>query len=283
MAYFRRWGGCMPMRVMFVPESVQIVDSVEFAEQLHATRARQLNRAGDEHAGLHVPLQTSFYLVAYMAWPNDETRRDQWIAALRAERHLATAEAEGLLNQPDNVGLKLLAKPASAARMSEIADLQTAWTAVADVFQRLIDMATDEHLSLRRGPSVSKAIALCAVDKTYGRAQVERFWSQYRDVAHLITAAAWLASRDTSGGSIFSVVWLSPDAVIGIADGFEYFGLSTKPHGSTDTFLRSKTTWRLPDHCCKEKPFLIKRSLSAEQRQFLQHRKSRKEYVGKPK
>jgi hypothetical protein len=271
------------MRVMFVPKSVQIVDSVEFAEQLHATRARQLNRASDEHAGLHVPLQTSLYLVAYMAWPNDETRRDQWIAALRAERHLATAEAEGLLNQPDNIGLKLLAKPASAARMSEIADLQTAWTAVADVFQRLIDMATDEHLSLRGGPSVSKAIALCAFDKTYGRAQVERFWSQYRDVAHLITAAAWLASRDTSGGSIFSVVWLSPDAVIGIADGFEYFGLSTKPHGSTDTFLPSKTTWRLPDHCCKEKPFLIKRSLSAEQRQFLQHRKSRKEYVGKPK
>lgn len=271
------------MRVMFVPKSVQIVDSVEFAEQLHATRARQLNRAGQEHAGLHVPLQTSLYVVAYMAWPNDETRRDQWIAALRAERHLSAADAEGVLNQPDNVGLKLLANPASAAKMSEIADLQTAWAAVADVFQRLIDMATDEHLSLRRGPSVSKAIALCEFDKKYSRAQFERFWSQYRDVAHLIAAAAFLASRGTSGGSIFSAVWLSPDVVIGIADGFEYFGLNTKPHGATDTFLPSKTTWRLPDHCCKEKPFLIRRALSAEQRQFLQRRKSRKEYVGKPK
>jgi hypothetical protein len=271
------------MRVIFVPKSVQIVDSMEFAEGLHASRARQLNRAGYEHAGLHVPLQTSLYLVAYMAWPNDETMRDQWIAALRAERHLATADAEGLLDKSDNVGLKLLAKPALAAKMNEIAGLQGAWTAVADVFRCLIDMATDEHLSLRRGPSVSKAIALCEFDKTYGRAQLERFWSQYRDVAHLIAAGALLASRDTFGGSIFSVVWLSPDAVIGIADGFEYFGLNTKPHGATDTFLPSKTTWRLPDHCCKEKPFLIKRPLSVEQRQFLQHRKSRKEYVGKPK
>ena len=283
MAYFRRWGRVVPMRVMFVPKSVQIVDLVEFAEQLHASRARQLNRAGDAPAGLHVPLQTSFYLAAYMAWPNDGAKRNQWIAALRAEKHLANAGAQGLLDQPDNVGLKLLAKPALAAKMSEIADLQSAWTAVADVFQRLIDMATDEHLSLRRGPSVSKAIALCEFDKTYGRAQFERFWSQYRDVAHLITAAAWLASRDTSDGSIFSVVWLSPDAVIGIADGLEYFGVSTKPHGATDTFLPSKTTWRLPDHCCKGKPFLIKRPLSAEQRQFLKHRKSRNEYVGKPK
>ena len=271
------------MRVMFVPKSVQTVDSLEFAEGLHAARARQLDRVGDEHAGLHVPLQTSFYLVAYMAWPNDEIKRDQWIAALRAEKHLVDADAAGSLDQPDNVGLKLLAKPALAAKLKEISDLQVAWTAVADIFQRLVDMATDEQVSLRRGPSVAKAISLCEFDKKYGRAQFERFWSQYRDVAHLIAAGAFLASRGASACSVFSAVFLSPDAVIGIADGFEFFGLNSKPHGATDTFLPSRTTWRLPDHCCKEKPFLIKRSLSEEQRHFLQRRKSRKEYVGKPK
>jgi hypothetical protein len=136
---------------------------------------------------------------------------------------------------------------------------------------------------LRKGPSISKAIDLCQLDKNYGRAQLERFWSQYRDVAHLITAAAFLASREKSGlGSIFTAAWISPDAVIGIADGFELFGTTTKPHSASDTFLPSETTWRLPKHCCKEKPFLVRRALSNEQRLFLQGRKSRKEYISKP-
>src|SRR5437763_585931 len=152
-----------PMRVMFVPKSIQVVDSLEFAQGLHASRLRQLDLTQGEPAGLLVPLSASPYLVAYMAWPNDEAKR-----------------------------------------------------------------------------------------------------------------------HESNHDSIFSAVWLSPDAVIGIADGFEYFGLNTKPHGAVDTFLPSTTTWRLPEHCCKAKPFLVPRSLSQEQRKFLQSRKSRKPYAAKP-
>jgi hypothetical protein len=268
-----------PMRVMYVPKSVQIIDSIEFAVGLHESRSRQINRIGGEHAGLYVPLQASPYLAAYMAWPNDEPKRDEWLAAVGASRISADSDANGR-----TINLKLLAGPALEAKVAEIVIFQVAWTAVADVFQRLIDMAKEERVSLRGGPSISKAIALCELDKTYSRAHLERFWSQYRDVAHLITAAAFLASRVQSGtGSVFTTAWTSPDAVIGIADGFELFGLSNKPHGKTDTFLAADTTWRLPEHCCKEKPFLAHRPLSDEQIRFLQLRRSRNEYISKNK
>lgn len=269
------------MRVMVIPKSTQIVDSVEFAESLHESRLRQLRRNSDKHVGLYVPI--SPYLLAYMAWPNDDIERDQWIAAVRAAGLLAHADAAGVSDEIGHVRLKLIAIPALEAKAKKLEALQGAWSAVADIFQRLTDMATDVSLVLRKGPSISKAIDLCQADKNYGRAQLERFWSQYRDVAHLITAAAFLASREKSGtGSIITAAWVSPDAVIGVADGFECFGLANKPHGAADTFLPSETTWRLPEHCCKQKPFLARRTLSEEQRQFLQSRKSRKEYISKP-
>ena len=267
------------MRVMFVPEPIQLVDSVEFARGLHASRTRQLSRDSAQQVGLTVPLRHSPYLVAYMAWPNDETKRDQWIAAVRAAELLQNADGR---KSDELEQVRLLTEPALDAKARELEALQGAWTAVADVFQRLIDMATEDGLVLRKGPSITKAIDLCQVDKKYSRAQLERFWSQCREVAHLAAAAAFLtSSEDTRPGSIFYAAWTSPDAVIGIADGLEFFGLAYKSHGSTDTFLPFETTWRLPGHCCKEKPFLVRRRLSNEQRKFLESRKSRKQYLSK--
>jgi hypothetical protein len=230
------------MRVMFVPESIQLIDSVEFAKGLHQSRLRRVNHARIKQGGLYAPRKAALHLVAYMAWPNDEAKRDQWKAAVETAGLLAGADAAEAREHFDIVDLKLLAEPALEAKTAEIAAMQSAWGAVADIFGRLVDMAADEGLNLRRGASISKAIDLCQKDKNYARSQLEKFWSQYRDVAHLITAAAFLASLEETGdGSIFAAVWLSPDAVIGIADGFELFGLAAKPHGATDTFLSSAT------------------------------------------
>ena len=91
------------MRVMFVPKSTQIVDSVEFAEGLHESRLRQIHRDGDEHAGLYSPV--SPYLPAYMAWPNDDRKRDEWIAAVSAAGRLAYAEATGASDELSHVRL----------------------------------------------------------------------------------------------------------------------------------------------------------------------------------
>src|SRR5450432_1210985 len=166
------------MRVMFVPRSTQIVDSAEFAEGLHVSRLRQLHRNGDKHAGLYIP--TSPYLVAYMAWPNDDSKRDEWIAAVSAAGQLAHADVTGASDELGHVRLKLIAVPALEMKAKELKALEGAWSAVADVFQRLIDMSTEAGLVLRKGPSIAKAIDLCRLDKNYGRAQLERFWSQYR-------------------------------------------------------------------------------------------------------
>jgi hypothetical protein len=265
-------------RVMFVPQPIQLVDSVDFARGLHASR--QLDTVGDEKVGLGVPLRQSPYLVAYMGWPNDDIKRNQWMTAVAATALLQGGNTE---TSDQLQPVRLLAEPALGAKATELEAFQDAWTAVADVYQRLIDMATEEGLVLRKGPSITKAIDLCQLDKQYSRAQLERFWSQYRDVAHLVAAAAFLTSSENArAGSIFSAAWISPDAVIGIADGMEMFGLFNKSHGATDTFLPSETTWRLPEHCCKEKPFLVRRSLSDEQKKFLVGRKSRKQYLSRP-
>ncbi len=267
------------MRVMVVPKSTQIVDSVEFAENLHELRLR-LHRDSDKHVGLYIPI--SPYLLAYMAWPNDDSERDQWIAAIRAAGLLAHADAAGASDEIGHVRLKLIAAPALEAKAKKLEALQGAWSAVADIFQRLVDMATDVSLVLRKGPSISKAIDLCQADKSYGRAQLERFWSQYRDVAHLITAAAFLASREKSGtGSIITAAWISPDAVIGVADGFEFFGLNTKPHGAADTFLPSG------DNSAPSQRLLQTKSLFSSSNSFGGAKaisstpKSRKEYISK--
>ena len=205
-------------RVMFVPQPIQLVDLVDFARGLHASR--QLDPVGDRESGTRCTASAvTPYLVAYMGWPNDDIKRNQWMTAVAATALLQgeNTEASDQL-QP----VRLLAEPALGAKATELEAFQDAWTAVADVYQRLIDMATEEGLVLRKGPSITKAIDLCQLDKQYSRAQLERFRSQYRDVAHLVAAAAFLTSSENArAGSIFSAAWISPDAVIGIADGLE--------------------------------------------------------------
>ena len=265
------------MQVMFVPQPIQLVETLEFAFGLHASR--QLSAPEGKKMGLHVPLEQSPYLVAYMGWPRDEKKRNEWIAAIEGAAQSIT-ENKDAKNAP--ILVRYLAGPALEAKAKEHEEIEDAWNAVADVYQRLVDLATEEGMKLKGGPSIAKAIDLCQFDKQYSRAQLERFWSQYKDVAHLIAAAAFLTSSGPHAGSIFSAAWISPDAVIGVADGLEMFGLIQRSHGNHDTFLPSQTTWRLPDHCCKKKPFVVRRRLSDAQRQFLESRKARKQYISKP-
>jgi hypothetical protein len=273
------------MRVMNLPD-LSIVDSLEFANGLHASRLKRALAHPNEHVvGLHPPLQASPFLVAYMAWPNDANKREQWMAATIA-RYLTDhrERSEPLSIFHSFGGLRAISDPAFNAIADDLSSIEMGWQAAADIFGRLIDMAAEKGLQLRGGPSIAKAIGLCELDKTYKRAQFERFWTRFRDVAHLITAAAVLAEPQNGlGRSIFLSAWLSPDAVIGIADAYEDFGLRNKSHGAADTILPSKTTWRMPEYYCKKDPFFVKRRLSDEQRSFLERRKSRKSYISKPR
>ncbi len=76
----------------------------------------------------------------------------------------------------------------------EINQMQRKWLWVADIFQLTVDMAYEKRIVLRRGSSISKAIELCEVERGLpGHSQLRAAWSEFRDVAHLLAAAARFA------------------------------------------------------------------------------------------
>jgi hypothetical protein len=265
------------MRVMNLP-GLDAPDSAEAAIAFYKARLQGTFR---------VPLPSSFMMLAYLAWPNDEQRRNSWMATslarLPVEQKIDPSPALNVLETFG--GLKAVSDPAFESLVGELTAIGKKWAPVADVFMRIVDMSRDNRLQLRGGPSISKAIGLCEFENE-GRshAQLYRLWKQFHDVAHLIAAGAYLAGCIPSGPgrSIFSAIWYAPDAVLGIAAGFEQFGLGLIPHGQRDSVLPAKTTWRLPSSCCPQVPFLIKRQLSDSQVDFLKARLSPKAHISKP-
>jgi hypothetical protein len=177
-------------------------------------------------------------------------------------------------------GIGALAKPAFDQLAAEISELQRKWLLVADIFQMTVDMAFDERIELRRGPSVSKAVDLCEIERGLpGHSQLRGAWSEFRDVAHLLAAGAYLArealtragSADES--SILNAVWIAPDVVLAFAFGLQEFGLQPKPVRKESPILRPNTLWRVPDdHKLKKRPFVAFRRLSDTQLEVLNSR-----------
>ncbi|MDB5635870.1 MAG: hypothetical protein JWP51_778 [Bradyrhizobium sp.] len=263
------------MRVMNLP-SLNIPDALDFAVGIYVSRLQ---------GALRVPRKVSPCLVAYLAWPNDEGKRNSWMASLSA-RSLNQRGIEPAQIFEQFGGLKAISEPAFKAIATELSTILEKWAPVADVFLRIVDMSKDPRLQPRRGPSIAKAIDLCDYEhEGHSRGHLRRLWAEFHDVAHLIAAGAILAGsvgKREFGGSIFSAVWQAPEAVVAIANGFELFGLTLKPHGRSDTILRSKTAWRIPDHCLLDKPFLVKSRLSDDQVNFLNGRKATKSHISKP-
>ena len=91
-------------------------------------------------------------------------------------------------------GMNAIAAVAFDRLMDEINQLQRRWLLTADIFQLIADMASDEQAVLRGAASVSKAVDLCEIEqKLPGHSQLRAAWSEFRDVAHLLTASAFLA------------------------------------------------------------------------------------------
>jgi hypothetical protein len=143
-------------------------------------------------------------------------------------------------------------------------------------------MNYDDRITLRGGPSISKAIGVCELhQKTPGRSQLAEAWSQFHDVAHLITAGAYLAHHGMAqeggqGGSIVDAVFAAPDALLTMAAGMQEFGLNLKPFRQQVPILKPDTLWRIPPEFLSEKPFLPSRRLTDEQIAFLNERRAPK-------
>ena len=143
--------------------------------------------------------RVSASLMAYLAWPNDEERRNSFIATCLTLFKLADEAPPNWQELARFGGVAAIAKAAFIPLLGEIMRLERKWLEVAEIFQLIVDMAFDDHAILRRGPSISKAIDLCELESGLrGHSQLRQSWSEFRDVAHLLAAAAGLRSTFVS-------------------------------------------------------------------------------------
>jgi hypothetical protein len=230
----------------------------------------------------------SVLFTAYLAWPNDEERRNSFVATSLARLRSPSAETtDDSADDPKKSicletfgGLSAVAKPAFDQLTAEISQIQRKGLLVADIFQTTVDMAFDERIALRRGASVSKAIDLCEIERGLpGHSQLRGAWSEFRDVAYLLAASAQLAHKglahtgSSNESSILNTVWIAPDVVLALAYGLQEFGLQPKPVRKESSILKPETLWRVPDSYKPEKPFVVFRRLSDAQLEFLNSRR----------
>jgi hypothetical protein len=271
------------MRVMNLPELPVGPNSVEDCIRLYLNRL-----PADDALWPYV----SLLLTAYMAWPNDESERDSFVATYLA-RFIQNSDGGTVRGTPDWIafekfgGLGAVAKPAFDHLTERIAQVQRRWLLVADIFQLIVDMAYDDRIALRRGSSISKAIELCEIERTMPRhSQLRKAWSDFRDVAHLIAASAHLAHEGIANAtaareaSILKAVWIAPDAVLALAAGLQEFGLQPKAVRKESPVLRHDKLWRVPPEHLPNKPFVVFRRLTEKQLEYLRTRRASKKYIG---
>jgi hypothetical protein len=274
-----------PMRIMNFPKLPAGLNSADESVNTYLERLP----AGEAHWP-HV----STLLTAYMSWPNDQQRGNSFVAT--SLTRLGMSSEQGPENPPLDSrmsaalemfgGMSALANVAFDQLSAEIEQIQRRWLLVADIFQLVVDMAYDERAVLRRGSSISKAVDLCEVERGLpGHSRLRAAWSEFRDVAHLLAASAYLAHEGlaraaiTHEASILNAVWIAPDAVLALAYGLQEFGLQPKPIQKELPILNPEALWRLPDSHKLEKPFIVHRRLSEAQLAFLSTRRASKEYI----
>jgi hypothetical protein len=208
------------MRIMHLPEIPVVAKSSDECVKLYLERL-STNCASRPDA--------SVLLTAYLAWPNDERRRNSFVAthlarlSHRRDKETTNPQADegatGLFEMFG--GMSAIADVAFDRLMDKLSEVQRRWLLTADIFQFIVDMALDERAVLRGGASVSKAVDLCEVEYGLpGHSQLRAAWSEFRDVAHLLTASACLAREgraqtgSTSEASILDAIWFAPDVVL---------------------------------------------------------------------
>ena len=273
------------MRIMNLPNLHTQLSSADECVRTYSERLE-----ADKAPWPHV----SVLLTAYLAWPNDEDRRNSFVASCLARLGTSSEvkanepaiESEADINFEMFGGMNAIASAALDHLSAEIGQVQRRWLFVADIYQVIVDMAYDGRAILRGGTSISKAIDICECEQALpGHSQLRGAWSEFRDVAHLLTASAHLAHEGLAraGGaneaSILKAIWIAPDAVLTLAHGLQEFGLEPKPIQKESSILNPEGLWRLPDSHKPEEPFIVFRRLSDAQLAFLSTRRASKEYI----
>jgi hypothetical protein len=179
-------------------------------------------------------------LLGAMCRPNDAAARDKLMGILRS-----WADRPGRPAVPD-----------------KLRRIQADWLKVADIFHLYCDLVGGRHQERRGGPSIGKAITLVsanAKNRGTGAANLWKLWAAYKDVAHLVTAAALICAEvcnryhDRPPGPAglnptqfdpFQMALLMPDLVVAVALEFEGYGLGSDAR--PEPALDPDTLWRIP-------------------------------------
>jgi hypothetical protein len=240
--------------------------------------------------------EASLLLVAYMAWPNNEAERNGWMATLTASfaaRQPESTRAELPTRQVTFEmfgGLPAVADSSLSYMMEKLTAVQQRWSRVADVLQAVVDIKHEMRRPIRGGASISKAYDLLKGYPALPRkSQLSKDWSDFRDVAHLIAAAASIAShgRDRTGkeeaSAVLTAVMLVPEVVLALALAYQRFGLTFRPHGRDVPILPPETLWRVPDaEDAPILPLLIRRLSDADLEYLSKKRRALKRRRGIP-
>jgi len=220
------------MRVMSIPSFEKRIEIRDFDFFVR----RRLSQA------IVVWPQQAIPLVGYMGWPNDPEGRAESVAIVRGW----------------NEGSRVV-----PPRLRQI---QADWVRVADIVTIHRDLTEGAHQRRRGGASIGKAISVAAgsIQARGARpANLWQTWTDYKDVAHLVTAAGILSldalkrAKIKSFGEFgldagrlgpFTIAMMMPDFVLSLALSLQEYGLNSTPQSREEPMLDPQNLWRIaPD------------------------------------
>jgi hypothetical protein len=219
------------MRTMAIPPFSRHIKITDL-EQLFSKRLNQETVMWTKQA---IPL------LGYMCHPNDEAARRDLVGLL--------------CSWPEYENAARARVPRGLGR------IQSNWLKVSDIFHLYCDLVDGDHQERRGGPSIGKAITLVAAkakSRGTGEANLWKLWSDYKDVAHLVTSAVLVCAevRKRLKGKPtklsptqyvpFNMALLMPDLVLGVALDFERLGRAQGTGPWSEPALDPNTCWRIP-------------------------------------
>ena len=199
-------------------------------------------------------------LLAYMLYPNNETRRDQLVAAVEPVRqhYLSWSGKQDPTFFERFGGVDALSGATRELLFSQAEEVtEREWSRVGRLLRLVADIANDEHgQTIRGGASLRKAMEIMSkLPPCYQPSSVKRAWKEFRDVAHFLAAAdylieganAYLAQGYPRAFHV-DVPVFAPDILLSVTLSFQIFGLSHRPDTKTCPILGPETLWRIPSH-----------------------------------
>lgn len=218
-------------------------------------------------------------LLTYMAWPNEEAPRQQYLAALGAERigELEKITA-GDLKSPDweqirkemigwvsdryfqpsgGFGTVASAPSIGSLRLAG-AEKTKAWLAVGQLLYTIRCIATF-HADVRGGASINKSVELMTrfvsgKNTLSDRTRIMQAWSDFKPVAHLCAAYTEAVAIGLKyGGAVQEDIregapfFSALGRTLAVAQDYQSFATSFRPHGREAPLIDTDEIFQVPD------------------------------------